>query len=74
MNVDSYENKPKLPIIERISKKKIPFLNSLIINQTYVIIPQAWVVVLLDFWSLVYLFQKRLLYYLSFQLFDYDRP
>jgi hypothetical protein len=26
MNVDSYENKPKLPIIERISKKKIPFL------------------------------------------------
>ena len=74
MNVDSYENKPKLPIIERISKKKILFLNSVIINQTYVIIPQAWVVVLLDFWSLVYLFQKRLLYYLSFQLFDYDRP
>jgi len=55
--VDSYENKPKLPIIERISKKKILFLNSVIINQTYVIIPQAWVI-LLDFWSLVYLFQK----------------
>jgi hypothetical protein len=48
MNVDSYENKPKLPIIERISKKKILFLNSVIINQTYVIIPQAWVI-LLDF-------------------------
>ena len=71
--MDSYENKPKLPKIERISKKKILFLNSVIINQTSVIIPQAWVI-LLDFWSLVYLFQKSLLYYLSFQLFDYDRP